>query len=212
MSGAQSFYPGKGLMVLRTLLGCSPFIVCGLLSAFTEWRIGTVVALTLSVVLAFAAFREGGGAAGAVLEISGAVFCAGAFVIAFSTPEAAVSDFVGSLANGWLALTAWLSVAISRPFTMLTERRRVPEPVWRDPAFRQAHALVSSLWSVVFTAVAVVLVIVEYRAPHSGLLEILIQVVGNLAAAMAAARLLSQRLSGGAGPQLPPVRPEAAGG
>src|SRR3954447_22049504 len=98
-------------MVLRTLRGCSPFVACGLISAFTQWRIGTLAALVLSLVLAAVALREGGVRA-AVLEISSVVFCGATAVLAYTDPALGIRVFVGSLASGWLALTAWGSIAV----------------------------------------------------------------------------------------------------
>src|SRR3954468_6288895 len=111
-------------MVVRTLRGCSPFIACGLISTFTEWRIGTLVALVLSLILLVGALY-GDGVDGAVLEISSVAFCGTTVVFAYATPHLVIGAFVGALSNGWLALTAWATIAFHHPFTRGPERRLV---------------------------------------------------------------------------------------
>jgi hypothetical protein len=188
-------------MVLRTLFGCSPFIACGLISSFTQWRIGTLVAVTLSVVLLIVAVLERRGMEGAVLEASAVVFCGVALIIAFSRPEAGIRDFIGALSTGWLALTAWLSVAIGRPFTKHAERRRVSASLWRHPGFHRAHVVITSVWAVAFTETAIALCVLEYEAPHSGLVEVIIQIVGNFVPAVIAYRLQAGRRGAQARPE-----------
>ena len=165
-------------MILRTLRDCSPFIACGLISTFTEWRVGTLVAFGLSLLLMVVAVR-GDGLRGAVLEISAVVFCGGAAAVAYSAPHLPVRVFVGALSTGWLALTVWGTFALGRPCTEAAERRHVADEVRRHPAFRRAHRVMTAIWGVAFTATAVVLV-VEAEAPHPGLAEVGIQLAGNL--------------------------------
>ena len=192
-------------MVLRTLFGCSPFVACGLVSAFTEWRTGTLVAVLLAVVLMAVALR--GGVESAVVEISAVVFCGAAAVIAFAAPHLVLREFIGALSSGWLAVTAWGSVALGRPFTKAPERRAVPAEVWRHPLFHRTHAAVTSIWALGFTATAVLLAVVETEAPHSGFVETLIQLAGNVVPAVFAHRYLTRRPDGMAAP-----RPETATG
>src|SRR5262245_42365496 len=105
-------------MNVRTLRGCAPFVACGVVSAFTEWRTGTVIALTLSVVLLLDNLRTGYALGEAYLEASAAVFCAVAVVVAFTVPTAPISAYIGTISVGWQALTALGSLAIRRPFTL----------------------------------------------------------------------------------------------
>lgn len=180
-------------MVLRTLGSCSPFIACGLISTFTGWGIGTAVGLALSVVLLVGVLWGAGGIDEAVIEISAVVFCAIALVLAYVTPQAGIREFVGALSNGWLALTAWGSIALRRPFTKSAERRRVDEVVSGHPLFHRTHVVVTAMWAAGFTATTAVLAIVEDVAPHSGFVEILIQIGGNAVPAVFAYRYLNGR-------------------
>lgn len=187
--------PGA-LMVPRTLLGCSPFVACGLISAFTQWRVGTVIALALSLVLTVLALR-GDGVHGAVLEISSTVFCGATAVLAYTDPALGIRVFVGALATGWLALTAWGSIAVRRPFTRGIDPCRLDAV--RHPAFHRAHLVATAIWATGFTATAAVLAVLESAAPHSGLAELVIQLAGTLAPAVLVQRYQAGRGDGAPG-------------
>ncbi len=167
-------------MVVRTLRGCTPFVACGVVSAFTEWRVGTVIALTLSLILLVAGRIGGNGAGEAVFEASAVVFCGIAAVVAFSAPTLPINAYIGTISVGWQALTAWGSLVIRRPFTL--------DGTAHEAAVVRQHVAVVSVWAVGFTATAVALAFVETFAPHSGVIEILVQVAGNLVTAVFAHR------------------------
>jgi hypothetical protein len=61
---------------------------------------------------------------------------------------------------------------------------------------KTTHLVVTSIWAAGFTATAVVLGVVEYAAPHSGVIEILVQVAGNFVPAVLAYRYLAGRRDG----------------
>jgi hypothetical protein len=166
-------------VILRTLRGCSPFVACGLISTFTQWRIGTLVAFALSLLLMVYALWEDG-LWGAVLEISAAVFCGGAAAVAYTAPHLPVRVFVGAMSSGWLAATVWGTFVLRRPCSEVAERRHVAEEVRRHPAFRRGHLVMTAIWGVAFTATALVLLVIEAKAPHSGLVEVGVQLAGNL--------------------------------
>lgn len=193
-------------MVLRTLRGCSPFIACGLISTFTQWKIGTLVALVLSLVLLAVALR-GDGVGGAVLEISSVVFCGATVALAYATPHLVIREFVGAISAGWLALTAWATIAVHRPFTLAPERRLVAGEIGRHPAFHRTHVVVTAVWAAGFTATAVVLAVVEHVAPHSGFTEVVIQLAGNLVPAV-----FAYRYAAGRHHEVPGSRPGLAAG
>jgi hypothetical protein len=194
-------------VILRTLYGCSPFVACGLISTFTEWRTGTLVAFALSVVLTVAALR-GDGPGGAVVEISSVVFCGGSSVVAYTATELPVRDFVGALSSGWLALTVWGTLVLHRPYTEAVERRHVADEVRRDPVFRRRHRAMTAIWGTAFTATAAVLAVVEAAAPHSGFVELGVQLAGNLLPAACVARYRA-RETGATLPGQPPTATDA---
>ena len=168
------------VMVFRTLRGCTPFVACGVVSAFTEWRVGTVIALTLSLILLVANRVGGNGLGEAIFEASAALFCGVAVVVAFSVHTAPISAYIGTISVGWQALTAWGSLAIRRPFTLGGTGHEAPVV--------RRHVVIVAVWAAGFTVTAVVLALVEAFEPHSGVIEIVVQLAGNLVTAVLAHR------------------------
>ena len=72
--------------------------------------------------------------------------------------------------------------------------------MWARPPFHRAHLVVTSIWTVGFTVTAVVLLAVEYAAPHSGLIEVAVQVAGNFVPAVLTYRYLAARREGAVAP------------
>ena len=184
-------------MVLRTLLGCVPFVACGVISVFTSWQIGTVIALALSLVLLLDNRRRGNSLGEAFIETSAAVFCAIAMIISFAAPEAPLREFIAALSAGWQALTAWLSLALRRPFTLGAQLRSIPRPHWpRHPLYRW-NLRASVTWAAAFTATAVVLGLVESAMTDSEGLQAVIEVAGYLIPAFIVLRYeMTQRHTG----------------
>ncbi len=178
-------------MVVSTLRGCTPFVVCGVVSAFTEWRLGTLIGLALSLLLLILNRWAGNARGEVIFEASAVVFCGVAAVVAFSARTLPVNAYIGSLSVGWQALTAWGSLGARRPFTLDAAKRE-------DPGHLRTHLVIVGIWAAGFTATALVLALMETLVPHSGVAEIVVQVAGNLATALAAHRYASTPRSGAA--------------
>jgi hypothetical protein len=175
-------------LVFRTLRGCAPFVACGLISVFTNWRIGTVIALALSIALLLDNRRSGNSLGEAFIETSAAIFCGIAMIIAYAAPEAPLREFIAALSAGWQALTAWLSLVLRRPFTLGAELRSIPRPHWpRHPLYRR-HLRASVTWAAGFTATAAVLGLVESSMPGSEGVQSGIEIVGYLVPAFVVLR------------------------
>jgi hypothetical protein len=184
-------------VVLRTLLGCAPFVACGLISVFTRWQIGTVIALALSLMLLLDNRRRGNTLGEAIIEVSAAVFCAIAMIISFVAPEAPLREFIAALSAGWQALTAWLSLVLRRPFTLGPQLRSVPRPHWPHHPLYRWHLRASVIWAAAFTATAIVLGLVESSMTDSEGVQSVIEVIGYLVPALAVLRYeMTQRRTG----------------
>jgi hypothetical protein len=70
------------------------------------------------------------------------------------------------LSFGWLAITAWGSIALRQPFTLGIARQRVPREISEKPAFKKSQTSLTRLWAIVFTAIAVLLIACD--AAHQG--------------------------------------------
>jgi len=65
-----------------------------------------------------------------ILEISAVVFFAVVAIVGFATDSATFHKYDSVLSFGWLALTAWVSLAIGKPFTEGIAKREVPQEYW----------------------------------------------------------------------------------
>ena len=134
--------------MLRTLRGFLPWIAFAVVNGLADWRVGAIVAVALSVLLLVDNARTGHGLDEAVIESSAAIFFVVIALIAFAAPGSSLQHHTGALAAAWLAVTAWGSVAIRKPFTLGIARRSVPEQFWHNPLFLRANMLIASVASV----------------------------------------------------------------
>ncbi|HEX4721134.1 MAG TPA: hypothetical protein VH333_01370 [Pseudonocardiaceae bacterium] len=162
--------------MLRTLRGFLPWIAFAVVNAVSDWRVGAIVAVALSVLLLVDNGRTGHGLDEAVIESSAAVFFVVIALIAFAAPKSALQHHTGALAAAWLAVTAWGSIAIRKPFTLGIARRAVPEQFWHNPLFLRANMLIASAWAGSFTASAIIQVIIDATVTNSGTANTIVQV------------------------------------
>jgi hypothetical protein len=108
-------------------------------------KVGLVVALVLSVVMGVAKLHRG------VILWAGLLFfiCATLAVVVFDNMWTA--RHTGIIANGVLAASTWLTVALKRPFTLDYARQHVDPSLWNDPLFIRTNTIVTSVWGLVFT-------------------------------------------------------------
>ena len=158
----------------RSLRGFVPWIAFGVVSAFADWRAGAVTALVLAVVLLADGRRTGHKLDEAVIETSAALFFVVVAIVAFTEPHAELRHYTGPLAMAWLAVTAWGSLLVRRPFTLGIARRSVPEQFWHNPLFYRANAIITSVWAVGFTVTSGIL----WFVTGSVALSVIVQVAG----------------------------------
>ncbi|MEU1980358.1 hypothetical protein [Nocardia sp. NPDC019395] len=147
----------------RTFL---PWIVLALASGI-DHRAGALAGLATSAVLLIADRRSGRRFDELILDLSTALFMALFAVFALVRPHSPVLDYGTALAVGWLGVTAWLTLAVGRPFTLGIARRRVDEKIARTTIFQRMNVTITSVWAVCFTLEAVTLVWVQDHGPHN---------------------------------------------
>jgi hypothetical protein len=166
-------------VILRTLRGCSPFVVCGVVSLVTTWRLGTVLAFALSIALLIYNRWTGNAPGEAFLEASSAVFCGLAAIVAFSVSESPVRGEIDTISAGWQAMTAWASLALGWPFTLREDVRSVPRAQRRRLPPYQVSVVVSTIWAAGFTALTIVLALLHVLAPHMEILGSAVEIAGT---------------------------------
>ncbi|UKY51508.1 hypothetical protein [Streptomyces inhibens] len=158
------------------LRGFIPWLVfAGVSSAGWQW--GALAGLAISVALLFADRAAGLSLDYRLLEYGTIVFFAALGVLAFARPDSGIKLYSSTLSMGWLALIAWVSIAVRRPFTMAIARRMAPPEVWHTPLFRRINVVLTSAWALSFTLTAIAQAVVSAYELNV-VFSILIQIAG----------------------------------
>ncbi|MEU5993489.1 hypothetical protein ABZ806_31350 [Spirillospora sp. NPDC047418] len=168
----------------RTFL---PWILLAVVSGF-DVRAGAVSGLVAALVLLGQDLRRGHRADSLILEISTAVYMAALTALALTEPGSSVLDYGASLAIGWLAVTAWGTLLLRRPFTAGIARRQVSAEIAATGLFRRINRVITAVWAAGFTVMAVVLGLVQHWAPDATALLVAVKVAGFAGPAVFTAR------------------------
>jgi hypothetical protein len=139
------------------LRGFVPWIVFGVLST-VDWRWAAVAALVLGVLLLLRDRLAGVAADAQILDVSTVVYFTGLANLAFAVPHSPLRHYDGALSFGWLALTAWGSLAVRHPFTLGIARRQTPRQYWDLPEFVRINVVITVVWAAAFTLTSIALV------------------------------------------------------
>ncbi|GAB2444127.1 hypothetical protein GCM10027187_05120 [Streptosporangium sandarakinum] len=151
----------------RSLLGFLPWIAYAVVATSDEWRYGAILGLVIAVGVIVIDRRAGRTWDQMVIEVSAAAFFLPITVISFVSPDSPLMPYGPALVNAWLALTAWGSLAVRRPFTLGIARRTTPPEVWRTPLFLRVNVVITMVWGAAFTVAAVALAVLLHEAPHA---------------------------------------------
>ncbi|MCB5912069.1 hypothetical protein [Streptomyces pinistramenti] len=135
------------------LRGFLPWLAFAGASSF-GWQWGALAGLVLAAVLLVSDRAAGWSPAGRMLEYGTIVFFAALTVLAFVRPDSGLESYSNALSTGWLALIAWLSIAVRCPFTLAMARRMAPPEVWGSPLFRRISVVITAVWALSFTLTA----------------------------------------------------------
>jgi hypothetical protein len=141
-----------------------------------DWRWGSAVAL-FAAGSSVAQGRRTGNPAD-LLTLSTAAFFAVLTAVAFTEPHSPVRHWTAAVSLGWLAVTAWASLAARRPFTLTIAKRTVPRELWARPAFLRINVVITAVWAASFTLTAAVLVALNESGTDTGAATTATQVLG----------------------------------
>ena len=136
--------------------GFAPWIAFAFVSMLS-WQWGALAGLVLGGWLLVQYRREGVAADALILEASTVLFFAVLTAYAFARPDSGLKEYGGALSMGWLAVTAWATLAVGHPFTTGIARRQAPREVWHTTVFRKINVVITSVWAVAFTLTAAAL-------------------------------------------------------
>lgn len=164
--------------MLGYLKSFAPWIVFSILSTRGESRWGALAGFVLATVLLLVERRRGRDWDQVVIETSSALFFAGLAVASFTISPAPLGDYGPAASLGWLALTAWGSLAIRKPFTLGIARTMAPPEVWQSPVFYRLNAVLTAVWAAGFTATSLALLALLHFAPHATIAVIAVKLLG----------------------------------
>ncbi|GAA3568143.1 hypothetical protein GCM10022222_60070 [Amycolatopsis ultiminotia] len=155
-----------------------PWIGFAIVSTQADWRWSGLVGLVLAGGLLATSRRQGRGWDSLVIELSALIFFAVLTVFSFSVPDSPLRDYVGALSDLWLAVTAWGSIGLRRPFTLGIAKTTTPRELWQTPAFRRVNLVITTVWAASFTVAGVAGSFLLGYAPHATVALIVLKVLG----------------------------------
>lgn len=119
--------------------------------ASVGWQWGALAALAVSGGLLVADRAAGLSLESRLLEYGTIVFFAALTLLAFALPDSGLREYGSTLSTGWLAVIAWVSAAVRRPFTLPIARSKAPPEVWETPLFLRINMVLTAAWALSFT-------------------------------------------------------------
>ena len=136
---------------LRLLLAFVPWITLLIIArdSLLRVKLGLAIALVLSVVMGVARLNRG------IILWAGLLFLGAATIAVAGFDHLWTAKHLGVLANGMLSASAWVTVAIGKPFSLDYAREHTDPARWNHPDFIKANVLITSVWATVFTINAI---------------------------------------------------------
>lgn len=143
------------------LRGFVPWIVNGVVASF-DLRWGCLAGLLTGVLLLAAERRRGVAMDALVLESSSVAYFVVMGCLALAFDGSSLHTYADAASFLWLALTAWLSIAVRQPFTLGIARRQTPRELWNLPAFIKVNVVIAAVWGAGFSFICAALAICHY--------------------------------------------------
>ena len=132
---------------LKLLISFAPWLSFLIIARDSLLRveIGLGVALVLTVAMGLLRLHRG------IILWVGLVFFGAASVAVMGFNDTWTLRHLGVLANGALALGAWLTIALGKPFTLDYAKEHVDPSLWNEPRFIRTNVLMTGVWASTFT-------------------------------------------------------------
>jgi hypothetical protein len=171
---------------MNYLRGFIPWIAFAAVSG-AGWQWGALTGLVLGAALLVQDRRAGVAADALILEAGTIAYFTALTAFSFTHGHSGLQDWTGTVSLGWLALTAWLTLAVRRPFTLGIARRMTPPEIWTSPVFLRVNTVLTATWAASFTLTAGATAAVD-GADLGDAASIAVQVAGFLIPAAITAR------------------------
>jgi len=136
-----------GMSFFMLLLAFAPWLSFLLIARDSLFRLklGLVVALVLCVVMGITRLHRG------VILWAGLLFFTYATVAVALLNNMWIAQHMGVMANGALAVSTWLTIAIKKPFTLDYAREHTDPSLWDHPLFIRTNVVIASVWGLTFS-------------------------------------------------------------
>lgn len=133
------------LKMLAPWLPWIVLLVIGSLTGPLGFPIAVVAALVTALILAATRLDRG------ILMWVTLAFFAAVTVATLGFHNESVDRNFSTLANATLAVAAWGSLLVGKPFTLAAARQQTDPEHWGTPLFMRVNALISAAWATAFT-------------------------------------------------------------
>lgn len=135
---------------MNYLRGFAPWICYAALGAL-DWRVGMCAAAAVALVLLADQLRH---RSADLLGVASCGFFTVMAAIALADPASGLHHWTSALSNATLAVMAFGSIAVRRPFTLSFARAQVPEEFWNSPRFIRVNMVLTGAWAASFAVAA----------------------------------------------------------
>lgn len=124
-----------------------PWILFFTLSGHTQQQmdIAISVAAITSIAFEFKGLKKG-----FVLSWGTLLFFIFMFITVVIGKNQYISQYSWIFSNGALAIIAWASILIRKPFTIQYAKERVPRDKWNQPLFIKINYVLTAVWGLIF--------------------------------------------------------------
>jgi len=131
----------------KLLLAFAPWISFLIIARDSLFRLklGLLVALVLVVVMGITRLHRG------IILWAGLLFFTYATVAVVLLNNMWIAQHMGVMANGALAVSTWLTIAIKKPFTLDYARDHTDPSLWDNPLFIRTNVIIASVWGLIFS-------------------------------------------------------------
>jgi hypothetical protein len=140
-----------GMSFFKLLLTFAPWLSFLIIArdSLLRLKLGLVVALVLSVVMGITRLHRG------IILWAGLLFFTYATVAVALLNNIWTARHMGIMANGALAVSTWLTIAIKKPFTLDYAREHTAPSLWDNPLFIRTNVVIASVWGLIFSVNAI---------------------------------------------------------
>src|SRR5437870_1140227 len=127
---------------MEFLLGFSPWIAYGAVSAAASWRVGVIAAAFVQAALAAVLVRR---RQLDVLAVGTLFFFVSMSVLALAAPYSSIHRWLAAISAGALTAISITSLLVGRPFTLAIARRTTPEALWEHAEFIRINRFITTV-------------------------------------------------------------------